>query len=70
MYIPQKKLASGAARNIQKGLCVTGLMLVPVVCATLPVQVFWMVVCQQCRVTTTSGLPKRDVTEAGGENSM
>ena len=26
--------------------------------------------CQQCRVTTTRGLPKRDVTEAGGENSM
>ena len=65
-----KKLASGVARSIQKGLCVTGLMLVPVVCATLPVQVFWMVMCQQCRVTTTRGLPKRDVTEAGGENSM
>ena len=28
-----KKLASGVARSIQKGLCVTGLMLVPVVCA-------------------------------------
>ena len=41
-----KKLASGVARSIQKGLCVTGLMLVPVVCSALPVQVFWMVVCQ------------------------
>ena len=28
-----KKLASGVARSIQKGLCVTGLMLVPVVCS-------------------------------------
>ena len=28
-----KKLASGVARSIQKGLCVTGLMLVPGVCS-------------------------------------
>ena len=33
MCIFLKKLASRVARNIQKGLCVTGLMLVPVVCA-------------------------------------
>jgi hypothetical protein len=32
-----KKLASGVARSIQKGLCVTGLMLVPVVCSALAV---------------------------------
>jgi hypothetical protein len=28
-----KKLASGVARSIQKGLCVTGLMLLPGVCS-------------------------------------
>ena len=33
MYSSSKKLASRVARSIQKGLCVTGLMLVPVVCA-------------------------------------
>ena len=40
-----KKLASGVARSIQKGLCVTGLMLVPGVCsAKLILRIFDLVV--------------------------
>ena len=123
-----KKLASGVARSIQKGLCVTGLMLVPVVCPIHIVKSYWLslwhrqhvvgsIVCairivksywlpvrhcvcnphsevllityseillitcaasstcswqyrRQCRVTTTSGLPKRDVTEAGWKSRV
>jgi hypothetical protein len=39
VYSSSKKLASRVVRNIPKGLCVTGLMLVPVVCAIRIVKV-------------------------------
>jgi hypothetical protein len=35
------KLASWVARNIQKGRCITGLMLVPVVCVIRTVKAYW-----------------------------